>query len=424
MATKKITIRSVDALKAGETIWDDEIKGFGARRQVNRKSGELGAVSYVLKYSAHGRQRFYTIGQHGAWTPATARDKAEKLRRLVDDGKDPAADREALAEQLTLDAFFERYISGYAEIQKKPRTVEEDKRNYRLHIGPAIGDKLLSGITSADIAKLHRSRSKHPVNANRCLALVSHLFTTAEKWGEVPKHTPNPTADIEQYPEKARERMLSADEIGRLGKALERAAIGWTEDEIKALPKTERPSRRTPEDHRAIACIKLLLLTGARLSEILSLQWDWIDKERGVARLPDSKSGAKSLPLSAPALVILDSLPRMKKNPHVLAGDGDAGHFVGIQKPWQRIRKLAKLDGLRLHDLRHAFASLAVAHNESLYLVGAVLGHRQQATTQRYAHLSADPVKAMADRNAARISGLLGTAPGGDVIDLEKARKK
>jgi integrase len=161
-----------------------------------------------------------------------------------------------------------------------------------------------------------------------------------------------------------------------------------------------------------------LALTGARLSEILTLQWKWIDSERGLARLPDSKTGAKNLPLPAPALEILLGLPRAKGNLYVLPGDRKGAHFIGVQHPWRRVRKLAGLDDVRLHDLRHAFASIAVAGGDSLYLVGKVLGHRQASTTERYAHLAPDPVRAVADRAARRIAGMLG-GTSADVVSLE-----
>ena len=408
MATKGVTIRAVQTLQSGEQIWDcgtDAVKGFGVRRQ--RRD-----ATYVLKFRFKGRQRFITIGRHGSpWTPATARREAKRLLGLVANGIDPATERDAARGQLTLGAFAERYLAEYAMPRKKARTVEEDQRLLRLHIVPALGAKRLGDLTRADIAKLHSSRAVHPSNANRCLALVSHLFTIAMKWGAVPGTFINPARGIEKFAERRRERLLSAIELAQLGQALERAERGWNDAEWKGFSKKGRPARKTPEDWRAIACYRLLLFTGARLSEIRTLRWDWIDWDRGIARLPDSKTGAKNLYLSPPALALLKSLPRAQDNPYVLPGDRPGTPFVGIQKPWQRIRLQAGLTGLRIHDLRHAFASLAVANNEAIYLVGAVLGHRQVTTTERYSHLSDDPVKAVANRTSEKIAALLTSTP-------------
>ena len=340
-------------------------------------------------------------------------------------GIDPASVKAADAAEMTVNNFFDLYVKEYGEVHKKPSTVGEDRRNFRKHIEPVIGALKLRQVTEAEAVKIHRGRRDHPTNGNRVIALLSHIFSMAasSSFRALPKGWPNPCAEIQEYPEKARERFLSAAELARLGQAFDRAERGWEPQEVEALPTDERPARVNPEDWRAIAAIRLLLFTGARRSEILGLRWDWVDMERGAARLPDSKSGAKTIPLPPPALDILAGLPRFKGNAHVLPGDKKGAAFVGISKPWQRIRKLAKLPDLRLHDLRHAYASLAVASNESLYLVGAVLGHRQSDTTQKYAHLSADPVKALADRNSARIAAMLQGAVGADVLPITDARK-
>ncbi len=202
---------------------------------------------------------------------------------------------------------------------------------------------------------------------------------------------------------------MTAEELARLGEALELAERGYSDAEWEALPPRER-RRKAPEDWRAVTCYRLLLFTGARLGEILTLKWSYIDWDRGLARLPDSKTGPKNLPLSGPALALIETLPRLQDNPHVLHGDREEGHFVGIQKPWQRIRRFAKLDDVRLHDLRHAFASIAVSGGDSLYLVGKVLGHRQASTTERYAHLQPDPLCDVSNRTAAKIAAMLGGA--------------
>jgi integrase len=162
----------------------------------------------------------------------------------------------------------------------------------------------------------------------------------------------------------------------------------------------------------------LLILTGARLSEILTLRREWIDALQGVARLPDSKTGAKNLYLPPGALAVLEALPRMAGNPYVLPGDRPGAHFIGVQKPWQRIRRLAALPDLRLHDLRHAFASVAVAGGDSLFIVGKILGHRQSSTTERYSHLAPDPALAVATRTAERLADLMSAGRKGDGADV------
>jgi integrase len=396
MSSEKITLRVVASLGAGGTVWDTTVRGFGVRKQ--RRD-----PVYVLKYRFQGRQRFYTIGRHGApWTPDTARSEALRLLGSIASNeapRDPSAERSFIKAQPTFAEFTEQYLTQYAEAHKKPRTVAEDRRNLYLHALPQLGHLRVCDITRSDAARFHASRRKFPANANRCLATLSHMMTIAETWGLRPEDS-NPCRKIKRYAEFARERSLSPTEMKRLGEALV---------EAQADPDTA-------EDWRAIACFKLLLFTGARLSEILTLRWEWINWEHGFARLPDSKTGRKNLLLPPPALSLLMSLPTKNARGYALPGMRIDSHFIGIQKPWQRLRKKAGLEDVRLHDLRHAFASVAVSAGDSLYTVGAILGHRQPMTTQRYAHLSADPIRAVADKTAIRIAALL-APPKSDSVD-------
>ncbi len=343
-------------------LWDVDVKGFGL------KVSPAGSKVYLVQYRLGGREartQRYTIGKHGSpWTPDKAREEAERLLGRVANEIDPTKERKAKlaahrvdAEAPTLAEFADRYIDEYAKPYKKPRTLEEDERNLRLHIKPTLGKLKLKDIAPAHIAKFHASGRDTPTNANRCRALLSHLFKMAEVWGERPPGS-NPCRYVEKFGESKRERFLSADELARLADALE-----GTEGK-------EPPS--------AIAAIRLLILTGCRLSEILSLRWEWIHFERGCLILPDSKTGAKTVPLGAPALRALAELPRQEGSPYVLPAERGDGHFVGIRKPWQRVRGAAGLEDLRIHDLRHSFASIAVSGGDSLYLVGKVLGHRQE----------------------------------------------
>jgi len=387
-------------------LWDVDVKGFGL------KVSPAGSKVYLVQYRLGGREartQRYTIGKHGSpWTPDKAREEAERLLGRVANEIDPTKERKAKlaahrvdAEAPTLAEFADRYIDEYAKPYKKPRTLEEDERNLRLHIKPTLGKLKLKDIAPAHIAKFHASGRDTPTNANRCRALLSHLFKMAEVWGERPPGS-NPCRYVEKFGESKRERFLSADELARLADALE-----GTEGK-------EPPS--------AIAAIRLLILTGCRLSEILSLRWEWIHFERGCLILPDSKTGAKTVPLGAPALRALAELPRQEGSPYVLPAERGDGHFVGIQKPWQRVRGAAGLEDLRIHDLRHSFASIAVSGGDSLYLVGKVLGHRQSRTTERYAHLKDDPLRAVANRTSERIAAIMQGSRGTGPVSLPSSR--
>lgn len=380
MPVRKLTKNAVSSLRPGVTIWDTDVRGFGARRR-------KGATTFVLKTRARGRQTFLSIGRFGSpWTVEMARKEALRLLGDIASGGDPSASKRHDRRAPTLTEFAERYVSEYAAAHKKARTIEEDVRMLRLHILPALGTLKIGNVTRTDIARFHSGRRHHPTNANRCLALLSHIMTIAERWGERTDGS-NPCKHVERYPEGKRERFLTPDELRRLG------------DTLLSVEKTAHPS--------AVAAIRLLIFTGGRLSEVLGLKWDWIDFARGIARLPDSKTGAKNLTLPMPALEVLANLPRLANNPFVLPGERRGAQFAGIQKAWQRIRKIAGLSNVRIHDLRHAFASVAVQSDESLYLVGRVLGHQQIATTQRYAHLAPAALRAVADRTAERLSEMM-----------------
>jgi integrase len=390
-----ITLRDVKSLGLDAMIWDQgsgAVSGFGARRQ----KGE--AVNYFIKYrTADGRQRWHTIGRHGSpWTPETARNEALQLLAAVKKGADPAGAKAAAKETPTVEALAKRFLAEHAEAKRKPSTAREYRRLAERVILPALGRKRVADVTRADIQRLHHARRATPTEANRALALLSTMFTFAERQGERPDGS-NPCRHVERFRQRRRERFLSPEELARLGEALS----GW------------QGSPYVP------ATIKLLVFTGARLGEVLGLRWDWIDTERGEARLPDSKTGAKTLHLPPPALDVLHSLPRLDGEPHVL---GAKRGTTFVEAPWRRLRAVAGLDDVHLHDLRHSFASVAAAGGMGLPIIGKMLGHTQAQTTARYAHLASDPVKQAAATVAERIAAAMAGQPSADVVPLRSQR--
>jgi integrase len=407
----RLSKTSVEAIAPGSKdiyAWDDRTPGFGV------KVTPAGGRVYVLKYRTAGAQRWLVLGRHGDVTLDQARTKAIKLRGAVADGKDPARLRDEHAAEPTVDQLADRYLAEYAEPHKKQRSVEEDRRNLKLHIRPELGALKVSALARQDILKLHHKMRATPGAANRVQALLSKMFGLAEEWGIRPEGS-NPCRRIKKFEESSRERFLTTYELQRLGLAL-------------------REAERDGEHPSGIGIIQLLLFTGCRRSEILTLQWSFVDLERCCLRLPDSKTGAKVVRLGAPALDLLSGLPRfaspfvfpaargVNKSPDRERRVG-AGHFVGIERIWQRVRARAGIGDVRLHDLRHTFASWSVMGGATLHMTGALLGHRQAGTTMRYAHLADDPVQAAADRVARAIAGALGAGEPANVVNLRDGRQ-
>ncbi|MCZ6640365.1 MAG: site-specific integrase [Gammaproteobacteria bacterium] len=389
---QKLTKRAVEGLQCEEKefiVWDTEIPGFGVR--VRPSSGRR---VYILKYrTKKGTPRKPAIGPHGNITTEQARSIARTWLAEVHKGGDPAAETEAGRNAPSLSEFAERYMKQHAEVKKRPLSVAGDEQNLRNHILPKLGRKKLIDINRQDLIRFHHSLKDKPGAANRCVALLSKMFNLAEKWGQRPDGS-NPCRHVERYKEHRIERFLSNDELAHLG---------------EVLTEAERTGSELPS---AIAAIRLLLFTGCRRSEILTLKWEHMDFERHCLRLPESKTGAKTVYLSPPALEVLTGIERGEDNPYVITGAKPGSHLVNLTKPWHRIRAKAGLDDVRLHDLRHSFASVAVAGGLSLPLIGALLGHTQPQTTARYAHLAADPLRQATDMVGRRIAAAMEPARG------------
>ena len=256
-------------------------------------------------------------------------------------------------------------MSEHVLVSKKPRSATEDRRNLARHILPAFGRRLITEITSADLAKFQASKSAMPIAANRCLALMSHMFNMAERWGFRPPRS-NPCEHVAKYPERAREKMLSPEELARLGSALATATAGYPHG--AGLERT-LGRRRSPEDWRAIAFVRLLIFTGARLSEVLGLRWDQLDLRRGIAGLSKSRPAQRQFICQSPPLrSCWQSRGSTIRRSCSLATA--TGHTTQApRRPGSAFERFAGLPDVRLHDLRHTHASEAVSAGESLYIV-------------------------------------------------------
>lgn len=374
----RITKSAVDRLVPGQTLRDDALKGFGVRRQQN-------AASYFLQKNVHGRVRWFTIGPHGSpWTPDSARKEAWSILVSLNDGIDPTKLKQLERDKPVLQDVTKQFMATHGP-KLKPRSREEYQRLIDLHINPTFGNKLIADITRGDIAKFHASMADTPSAANFALAVLSKLMRWCEDCGYRPEQS-NPCRGVIKYRQNSLERYLTSDEFAKLGKVLDHL------------------ERENGEDLYVLAAIRLLLLTGARLNEILTLRWTFVDVERQVLRLPDSKTGQKTIRLGVPAIKLLKALPRVNSNPYVIVGKLTGAHLINLQKPWRRIRDLAGIPDVRIHDLRHTFASQAAANGASLPMIGKLLGHSQVQTTARYTHLADDPLAALNDKVADRIA--------------------
>jgi integrase len=423
MPKGRISKRSVDALScpAGrdrEFLWDNAIAGFGVA------AFPSGKKVYVVQYRQDGRSRRSNIGEHGRLTPEQARSEAKKFLGVAESGSDPIADRKAAREVRTFGSVADDFLSLHIATKRKGRTVKEYRRILKTRIIPAIGQKRIIELRRADVTRLHAKLVDIPYEANRALALISAVWNWAARRDEVAVSA-NPCTGIERYPEHGRERFLTSDELGRLGAALvegETIGLPWAVDTEKPGSKhaPKEGNRRTLTDPYAVAAIRLLILTGARLREILDAQWEHVDIERGVIFLADSKTGRKPVYLSAAALEVLSGLSRIEGNPYIVPGEKTGRAKSDLKKPWAAVCRAAGLEGVRLYDLRHSFASIGAGASMGLPVIGKLLGHSQAATTHRYAHLDADPLRRAVDTIGATITAAMNGKKGALIVPIRK----
>ncbi|MBV8357076.1 MAG: tyrosine-type recombinase/integrase [Deltaproteobacteria bacterium] len=369
----KTVVEAAAAPKAGQTfIRDDEIKGFALRMIA------AGGKSFVFEGRIKGRMRRVTIGRYPDVTVATARQKALEIRAAIGRGDDPAEARILQKHESTFGALAERYLRDYALPYKKPRSVADDKYYLAHYIPSGWQTRRLSDITRTDIEQLHsrveRDHGKYP--ANHAVRLLRHMFNLARDWKML--RNDNPAARIKLFKEQRRERYLTPEELVNVNEAL-----------------------KDEPDWRWRAYFPLALMLGTRRGELCAVRWEDIDLQQRTMRLPETKAGRPHLlPLPRAAIAILESSPSRTKSGWVFPSESSAGHIVEPAKAWQRIRKRAGVEDVRIHDLRHTLASWLVGAGYNLSLIGRALNHSQIATTERYAHLAMDPVREALERNA------------------------
>jgi integrase len=438
MGSRKLTKPVVDALVAtGKeyAVWCAKLPGFGVRVR------PTGAMSYVAIYKTGGRNtpfRRVTIGSVNKLPLEKARAEAERILASAKLGADTAAEKAAKNAEKTVAEICDLYIKEGADL-KKESTLVSDRSRIARHIKPLIGKKRIGDLTRADIERMMRDiangktamdekndkpRSRSIVKggkgtATRTVRQLGGILTWAVSQGYLER---SPRAGVKLYKDGKGERFLSGDELQRLGDALrdaETTGLPWAENEgkeAKHRPKDKANAREVVSPY-AVAAIRLLIFTGCRAGEVLNLRWSEVDFDHGVLNLPDSKTGAKKVLLAAPALKVLADLDRVGE--YVIAGNDPNRPRSDIKRPWARITAYAGLGGLRLHDLRHSFASVGAASGMGLGVVGKLLGHASPATTARYSHLADDPVRRAGERIAAEIAAKMGDADIGKVVPLK-----
>jgi integrase len=361
-------------------IWDTEVRNLGVRVQPS------GRKTFVYQYRFNRRSRRFLIGPADVLPLAFARDLAREAVVAVSRGIDPAEQREAARNAVTVAQLAERFDQVHIMFYVKATTAREYRYSIKRYILPALGVKKVADVTRADVANLHVKMKDTPTQANRTLEVVSKMFNLAEEWGYRAPST-NPRRGVKKYPENKRERFLSEAELQRVGEVL-----------------SEMEAERV-EMASAIAAVRLLMFTGCRLGEIMTLQWRYADLKSGVLRLPDSKTGKKIVQLGEPAVEVLRSIEPVDGNLWVLPGRVEGRPLTDLQPFWQRVRARAGLKDVRIHDLRHTFASFAAASGMSLHMIGKLLGHSSAQTTRRYAHLAEGTVKVAANDVSSIIAG-------------------
>lgn len=454
MPTIKLTKRAVDGIEPGNAIgfwYDTDLKGFGLKVMPS------GVMTWIVEYrpGAGGRgvsKRRMTLGKAGALTPDEARALAKDILAKVHAGQDPAALKMEAKAAKTVTELCDLYLEEAEQgniisrrgAPKKASTLVSDRGRILRHIKPLLGKKLVRDVSRTDIERFLRdvAGGKTAVDvktklhgraivtggkgtATRTVRLLGGIFSYAIRLG---MRSVNPTHGVAKYADNQGARFLAIAELERLGAALREAettGIAWQtkpdKPGVKHLPKSADDRRSTIGPHAA-AAIRLLILTGCRLREILDLKWQHVDQERGLLHLPDSKTGAKTIVLAAPALEVLATVPRIAGCDFVIAGDDVKKARSDLKRPWAMVLRAAGLQGVRIHDLRHTYASHGAAAGMGLTIVGRLLGHADVKTTNRYSHFDADPMRRAADAIGSTLAAALGTDSGAqsNVVALKR----
>ena len=387
MQRRSLSNRLVDRLRAdGKDIiyWDRDLPGFGVRVYPS------GAKMYLAQTRGPDGSKRATVGRHGVISAEQARRRAAAIVARIKAGEDPRpAPKGGAQAGVTVAELAERYLREHVALRCKPGTAKVYRHTIERYLLPALGRLPVAGLRADHVAEMHYRLRKTPGAANEAVAALSRMLNRAEAWGLAPAGG-NPCRQMPRSRSRRRERFLTEDEFRRLG------------DSLDALESEGRVPTH------AAAAFRLLMLTGCRSSEIMNLRWEDVFLATHEIRLRDSKTGPRTVPLSPAAAGVLAGLPRADRNEWVVAGAEPGSRLTHIHYYWYRVRERAGLDDVRIHDLRHSFASRALALGESLSMIGRLLGHTKIQTTARYAHLARDSIKESAARVAASIGEDLG----------------
>ncbi len=413
MKFTKRALETIPATGIRQHFFDDEFTGFALRVSGSGKKSFY--YTYRVGKGRGSEKKWVMLGAFPTMTVEQARQKCKEMAAAVLQGTDPSQEireeKTAILIADALDLFNEEYIA-----KLKPGTISYYSNIINAHLKPKFGKIRAKDLRYSEIARFHTTMKDTPYAANRSVNILSVFLNWCELHGYREKNS-NPCRQLSFYKEEKRMVFMDEEVLAKLSDALATMEANWIERKRTGGKRTsEIIDTITPP---AAAAFRLLMFTGARRMEILSLKWCYINFDLGIAKLPDSKTGFKVLQLPAPALAILENMPKVSE--FVFPSDSVTGHMASLKGAWDALCAFAGLEGWRIHDLRHAFASIMVNSGASLPIIGKILGHTQTDTTQRYAHLQENPAKKAAEEAAAKIAAIAERAKAS--ADIKVRRK-